>query len=153
MASSCNVTEEKLLSKSFTKYITWKLALGPSAFIENKAQLILENKAFYARQIYWICNSKTAKICHNHNADVLSVLFLGSSLKMQKGPRNSFKATFWGNLRTSILQSLTITNIIRLIKIYTKSASSNWKLYFSWCNQHFYIFTFLTEMIWTFMPK
>ena len=58
MASLCHITEEKKLSKSYTKLVARKLVPGPFVFGKNEAEFLLENEIFEASYLYWICNRK-----------------------------------------------------------------------------------------------
>ena len=59
-------------------------------------------KTFEATRLYQISNSRTVKICQNHNAYLLRFLFTEDSLKNKKGLRTSFQATFSHNFLITI---------------------------------------------------
>ena len=67
----------------------------------------MENKIFEESYLYlyYICNSKTIKICPNQHADLLRFLFTEDSLKIEKGVElvlhffdKKFSFIIWHNL-------------------------------------------------------
>ena len=77
--------KKKKISIFITKTAIWKLVLSPFVFAKNNAQTLLENEMFETSYLYYICNSKTIKICPNQHANLLKFLFTTDSLKIKKG--------------------------------------------------------------------
>ena len=108
LSSSCNITKETFLSKSYTKNTSWKRAPSLFVFITNHIINNLSSTVKFFKEADflkrdWICNGDSIKIYQNQHADFLIFLFTKNSSAIKRGTELVSESHFLQNVLIKIL--------------------------------------------------